>query len=43
MTSYVDASRQLKIFCDDLRLSMRLTEKGYDLEGFLVEEATPEY
>ena len=33
---------QLTIFCDDLRLNMRLTEKGYDLEGFLVEEVTPE-
>ena len=33
---------QLTIFCDDLRLIMRLTEKGYDLEGLLVEEATPE-
>jgi hypothetical protein len=33
---------QLTVYCDDLRLSMRLTEKCYDLEGFLVEEATPE-
>ena len=33
---------QLTIFCDDLRFNMQLTEKGYDLEGSLVEEVTPE-
>lgn len=32
---------QLTIFCDDLRLNMRLTEKTYDLEGLLVDEIDP--
>lgn len=33
---------QLTIHCDDLRLNMRLTDKAYDLEGLLLEGATPE-
>lgn len=32
---------QLTIYCDDLRLNMRLTDNAYDLEGFLIEDATP--
>lgn len=33
---------QITIYCDGLRVSMRLTEKAYDLEGLLVGDASPE-
>lgn len=33
---------QITIYCDDLRVSMRLTERAYDLEGLLIGDDSPE-